>query len=111
MIELVPAMQIGIGLVAICLPILGTTIFAATRMCLGYIFPSTARAPEDAPSSLAVQQPKPNNGQPTTLGSVNTQNLEAFARGRVHGDEEQALMASIVSNEKSVGTVTTNSLP
>lgn len=111
MLQFIPAVQIGIGLVAICLPILGTTILGATRICLGYIFPSMARIPEDSPSSPAARQPKPKNGQPTTLGSIDTQNLEAFARGRVRGDEERALMASSVSNEKSVGTVTTNSLP
>lgn len=40
------------------------------------------------PQTVHVEKAEKKKNQPSTLGSVNTQDIEAYAKGRVHGEED-----------------------
>lgn len=89
---LLPASQAGLGLIAICLPILGPTTVRYFNQMLGR-FPKIW---QENPSGLSASEPltatpNPEMNKSTTLGSINTQDIETYARGRVYGDMDQVM--------------------
>lgn len=107
-VQWLPTCAVGIGQIAICLPMLGPGILRYIHRLLVRVWGSKI---EPAPSSDGPG-PIPNAAkkrQKDTLGSVNTQNLEAYAMGRIQGDEERGMTVSSVSKDVSIETVTAQS--
>lgn len=106
-IEWLPSCTIGIGQIAICLPMLGPSIVRHLRRGFMRIRDSKNGNQEPAPQCSGELGPIPNGamkGQENTLGSVNTQNLEAYAMGRIHTDQERFTIVSSISKDMSIET-------
>jgi len=79
----------GIGMIAICLPIMGPPLISYVRRKMasaGRGSNVSGSEPLTVHAEEAEKAEKKN--KPTTLGSVNTQDTEAYARGRIYGDED-----------------------
>ncbi|RJE21535.1 hypothetical protein PHISCL_06139 [Aspergillus sclerotialis] len=112
LIQWLPSCAIGIGQIAICLPMLGPGILRHFHRVLVRIWDSKIRNQEPAPQCVGELGPISNaakKGQEDTLGSVNTQNLEAYAMGRIHADKERGMTVSSVSKDISIETGTARS--
>lgn len=77
----------GIGMIAICLPIIGPPLVVYLRKLLSSGKDINVSGSE--PLTVHVEKIENRIHQSTTLGSVNTQDIQSYAKGKIHGDDEQ----------------------
>ncbi|RJE27525.1 hypothetical protein PHISCL_00111 [Aspergillus sclerotialis] len=91
---ILPDEQIGIGMIAVCLPILGPPIVRymcrkiGNSGCWSTLF-NSIRGSNITPIKHLASSVTRVEKTHTTLGSMATQDIEAYAKGRIRVDEEQ----------------------